>query len=405
MTPYIDDRLQEDLMIKLRRMIQMGAEIVTVKALSTKVAINYKIYSKSCRNLLLVIRDLPDDVILGEIRYLIKYIWSFNTIYILFFALMQSTTLVLFMISSVWHRQSIAIYIPLQVLSSIQIFTELLVMVMDTSEYLGNLANWMDLAIYSSIPVISSLNFFEVIDITRPWTNFAVNLFLMLAGYRMIGVLQIFTLIRYLIAMINQVFLDMRGFTVVIALTILIFGVINIHVGETIGEEYEGLRTFGVNFDLYYNFMFGNWDSALEYNAAQYSLYLISGVFIGLIMTNLVIGIISQTFTDFQEMKDLVDLRQVVVMLIEFSYVVGFMVGYKEDDPDDERKKYLMLIFKDDGDKTGQMVEHFKGFIDEKHQEMKGAMEETQKEMRETNKRLEEKLDRLIEAVTKKAGG
>ena len=152
---------------------------------------------------------------------------------------------------------------------------------------------------------------------------------------------------RYLIAMIIQVFFDMTGLAVITFASVVIFSVVGINQLSLESQDYEGWLQFRAQLNYYYNTMFGNWtDEADDFDTNRFLVYISSGIFFAFIMANLVIGMISQTFENFQETKELVDIQQILDILLEYGLVLSYFRPNRITDSDNEGMGYICLIKK-----------------------------------------------------------
>ena len=143
-----------------------------------------------------------------------------------------------------------------------------------------------------------------------------VTLYIFSLGIRSAVHLRVVDGIRYLIAMIQTVFKDMRYFMIVLMVSIVIFSTIQVELLKSLDHATLGsdappklnLSTLFLKFDLTYGVGFGAWDANTSFTWHVYFYFLLETILFPLIMFNLLIAIISKTFEDCEENKDITDI-------------------------------------------------------------------------------------------------
>ena len=142
--------------------------------------------------------------------------------------------------------------------------------------YFYNLYNFLDTLITILYLPMTILIFTDSWDDGRNFANNLYTGFLFLLGLRALLQLRVIDRLRYLIAMILNVFTDMIPFLTILVTAILIIACLEINTAKSIEEAgYEG--TFGEllkKIDGVYNVGYGNWDGQDQFPYHQYILYL-----------------------------------------------------------------------------------------------------------------------------------
>ena len=275
--------------------------------------------------------NLPDNWLEGDLKYIIKKIWDHNLFRIILpFVMIEWAGMITFMIHIVWANKNRPLAITSISLALFGLVTDIMEAVRDIKYYRVQPNNYLDLIQFSSIPILSYMACFtDCLDRSNQWYNLFINFIILISGFRGLSGLRLNNKMRYLIAMILQVFIDLAGFIVISFFCIVIFSVIGVnHLSLTqVEEDFEGWNTLRTQMDAYFNVLFGNWAEANNFETNRFSVYIFSAVFIGLILANLVIGMISHTFEVFQETKELVDTKQILDLLLEHAHLLSYFRG------------------------------------------------------------------------------
>jgi len=149
-----------------------------------------------------------------------------------------------------------------------------------------------------------------------------------------------------------EVFLSMIGFASVIFCTLILFTLVRINIKKTVGLDLTSMKNFFLTLDYYYNSLYWSWDSIEDTeNYAELLHHYFTGVFLALIMLNILISIATNTYSDFLEKKDLINNREQVTTLLDFSNlgsgisnIIKFFTGKKRS----HSTKILCLIVEKD---------------------------------------------------------
>lgn len=211
---------------------------------------------------------------------------------------------------------------------------------------------------------------------------------------RAITWLRVFRKIRYLITMVLQVFYDMLAYLAVLSMAV--FGLAYIwrlstylshkeeeEIGE--GEPYGKLPTFYSSLHTVTMIIFGSMvapeEGQTEFSMAQFVVAILFGIALSLAMLNLLIAIISQTYSVVEENRNLHDLREVISLIIDFNGSVTGLFNCSFC----QRRQYVLSIRK--------TKEIDKGYM--------AIMEESNKKIAEVDQKISE-VGQMIVAITEK---
>ena len=158
--------------------------------------------------------------------------------------------------------------------------------------------------------------------------------------------LRIFDGTRYLIIMILQVFNDIFSFLVIYVFFVFAYAIIWLKASQLNQIEMNYMESLEVSVNL----AFGDWDTE-GYTKNQWVVFLIGSVTLTLIMLNFLIAIISKTYEDVNEDKELNDLRAKNDIIIDFDQ----FLNRKSDKHSKNSGEFFSIIA--DQDEEDQVVE------------------------------------------------
>lgn len=215
----------------------------------------------------------------------------------------------------------------------------------DGLAYLTSIWNFIDIippiGIFLML-IANIISSFVDIDNTIERSIQAIATFFM--WFKLLYFLRIFKNTGYLIRMVIVVTYDMRFFLLVLLITIAAFGdsMLSMSLGNPIGDQrFIGSFTEALTFT--YRMVLGDWESS-EFGEVGvplvWILFLLCTLFNMIVMLNLLIAIISETFAKVNENAISAGYQEMAAMISENSYLVPDSVKqtYAEKD------KYLMIV-------------------------------------------------------------
>ena len=117
----------------------------------------------------------------------------------------------------------------------------------------------------------------------------------------------------------------MRYFLLLMLTNIVIFGAIFAQIQKTKMEDDEirestKLKLFANGVDYVYNLGYAAWQNSILFSYNEYFYFALASFVFPLVMFNLLIAIISDTFERVERKKELTDIRGIVDVLLDFSY-------------------------------------------------------------------------------------
>ena len=290
---------------------------LAVRQLITRFPINPSIANKQTKEIVNMIYDQNSEIILGDMKYLLRYIWDKNFGLLLFFSLLRWLCFIFFTLDVIWFHTSAVLGFISIALAVVQLIVKLLGTERGLLHWSLQILNLVDVYYLLAIPVIVVLDYREVLDDHIPWVNTWMNVTILIAGFKALAEFRMIDSVRWIIAMLTESFFKLKGFALVLLSTITFFAIIRVNLSKTLEEETFGLNEFLLAIDYYYNVSFGSWDNPNSHNLAQVVEYLLSGIFLALVMLNLLISVVSVTYEEFLEVRDLIDLRDINLILVQ----------------------------------------------------------------------------------------
>lgn len=375
-TRFLDQKLVEKISKKSEINFLKKKDPVRVKCLTTSFAINTNLLFNSNTLLLESIENLPNELIVGNIRHILRYLWLKNWPIVASFTFLNWVNYLLFILFILFFDDYKILGILNITFSGFFLIFEILTGLVNWSRWYRDASNYYDLIQYSAMPTLTLLNILGTKDYTPPMFNFIVNMTILIAGYRSLLKLKIFGKVRYMIDMIRQVFSDMIGFSVILAFSILYFTFIGINTVRNSDGLIEGqdskFDSFLSVLDSYYNVAFGDFSILTKENWSQVVHYMITTVFLALVMFNLMAATIWETFGNFQSKKELVDLRSISKILVDYTHLFSYLGMFTCIRKRDKKGlKFLCLIVPEEEDiGIAEEVRELKREFEEKNQDI-----------------------------------
>lgn len=294
--------------------------LVDVEFITSATPLDLRLTSDFATNLIQGLAQCSTEIQMSDFRFIIRKIFLENKYMFWIQSITHWICIVSLVLIIIWGKEEWFFYLQIFVFYTIFICFEIIIMISNPKRYISNLYNWIDLPLYliGLLLVLFSL----VKDrefLKNTFINFLVMLYFSMAIFRSITMLRVMDSCRYMIEMTVASFKEMRYFLLIMALFILGIGVLrnilNIPDNEFSGSFEEFWRVS----DLIYNWGYGNWDNSSEMTWNVYLLYIFTSIFLSLVMMNMLIAIISQTFEQYSGNRSKEDTKQTIQMLSEMN--------------------------------------------------------------------------------------
>lgn len=307
---------------KMEKEMKHGIKIreKEVDYLTSEFSINLSINSSFTTNLLKFLEDYQDRVFDTYLRCIVREIWKKNLLIYCLYSLLSWTSTIGFILGTVWFKNHVWLTFFVTILEFMLAFYEFRVASKNLKAYISSKVNMLDIYLVFSIPLIMFLNTYDHMNDSDRFFNLVSSMTMFLSAARSSTYLRVINPLRYLIAMIIEVFFELKWFLVLLFWSILVLGAIEVQVLKTTGEFEGHFHEWLKTLDVLYNLAHGDWDGSLEYNFNQYVQFLINTILLPLVMLNFLIAIIVKTHDNFHESKEFTDYRETIELLTEMNY-------------------------------------------------------------------------------------
>ena len=207
------------------------------------------------------------------------------------------------------------ILIALDVLTGVIVAMECLQVASEGLDHFKDLWNWLDILLVSSVVTMSALFWTQA---SVDGLSFFVSIASILFYTKILLTLRVLDQMRNLIKMIIEVIKDIASFLIVITVYIIAFSVIFFQDRRAIGDDSIDFDNFaGDLLEMFYLVFTGG--TTTDYSGVMIPFYLLVTVFFCLILLNLIISIMGNTFSRVNENYDLIELKERINMLLEVA--------------------------------------------------------------------------------------
>jgi hypothetical protein len=227
-----------------------------------------------------------------------------------------------------WARWDTTVFVIGMILAVFQLFfvgIEIIQFVQNPGEYIQSFWNLFDCLsiIFNYILIICALS-----DANFDSSNAIAVIAIFLMWARLFYLLRVFSYTSYLVNMIICILRSMMLFMFAFILSAIAFGNCLYILGRSsVGENFTG-DDIWKSFIYSYNFALGNLGGVSTFGNSQdewlvWLVFVVMTVFTNIIMLNLVIAIITETFDQVQETQDTTKLRDFANIMRENEFLIN----------------------------------------------------------------------------------
>ena len=267
--------------------------------------------SESSIALLNTILDCTNDEIFRTqfIQHIIRKKWIdlINWIYLFTFLVWLNLALLVVMISqeATWYTIT-----PIIIVNLLLMIWEIVQLQSIGLGYFREIWNWVDIVRVVTTFVWASLYLFSTSTVALLWSMLVLNILRGLTGFRA------FDKTRFYIRLILQSLNDMKFFLIIFMYTTLCFGILNTAASES--QNYDVLTLWIIPFNL----ASGNAD---EMNTStpnlQYYTFCFALLVNIVLMLNMIISILGNSFDEFQLKSEIIDYREMAEAVLEVEQI------------------------------------------------------------------------------------
>ena len=404
--------------IKKGRNNAQGERSIPATARIFKYSFNPYLTSATANLVLEAFQEMSDTMKLTEYKFLINHMWRVNFGITLSYAIWKVLAFLLFAMHCVWFSDNLLLGMATILLNLALFFHQLIVLTFNYKMWLKNFYNYIEMYNYAVCPIISFLNILNILDTASLGITLWTNASLLIGGFNAISELRMFTATRILIFLIIQTVRDMIAFGVVLGFMLFLFSVISVNSTKSTGQNLLSRKNFFEIAQNYYIIANGEWSTEMYGdNAAQLIDFYIGGLVLFIIMMNLLIAVISLTFDQFQEKKELVNYKEIHGIMYDYSIIFSFFQGFfcsfwrrkktgwraadfEEGDFSFEYEGYYhCIVTPSERDKGDEIVEQLQDWIEGEVVGRVNEVDERVSGVVERVRSVEGKLDRVIELL------
>lgn len=352
-TNYLHRRLEEKYFKK-----KSEIDPVPIKIKTTKIKFSYNVIHPTCKEALIGMGELSDAMMVEDAKYLINQIYLRNRYNLGIKTLLNWLSYIIFCTHTVGSGKDMKQAVVILFFNLF--FLGYLVIILFAKgrfKSLKNVDTLMDIYQYTNIPVITYLQQTGRIDPKHQRTNFWINTVILVGGYRALHGLKFFKQVRYMIAIIMQAIIDMLGFAIVMIASYLFFAIVGKNMEKSLPEEKQTKMSLFRQVNFFYLVSAGNWADPTNMNFVEYLVWITSSIFLSIVMMNILIAVVNHTIEQYEEIKELVDVKEQLRVLTELAYFYSIFSCFKCVKRADRKSRGLITILSNRSDEVNETLE------------------------------------------------
>jgi len=286
---------------------------------SSYVKLDTQIGSEASVNFLESLIDCPNPDIFRTrfIKVILNKKWETVRWVMRLQGLIYGTYLLLLSIYTTNFLGSVSFLAPIFVINLFLLAYEVFQMGVAGLDYWSDPWNYLDLTRSFTCFIYAVLLFIEI----GLEANEKLFVFLTLLSWiRGISYFRLFQKTRYLIDLISEVFSDMTSFLALLLYSTLAFSLIFVAITKGEGDSFGSYLTISYRIDL------GDFDTA-GYSTIDWIIFFLASVVNPLIMLNLLISIMGDTYDRVQDGREISDLKELAEMVLEAETLLYWKRG------------------------------------------------------------------------------
>lgn len=295
-----------------------------IRFLQSVLKIDTVFGSKDSIEFLESIIDCPNDDIFTTpfIREIIFYKWKYVKWVLLpqaFLYLLYTTFLSYYLIFN-FGENSLFMVCSILVLNIVLTGYEILQLILTGSSYFTDVWNYIDMCRFTTCFAYCIMYLTEYSDEVNKQVLVVVTFFTMLRG---ISYFRLFDQTRYLINLLSEVFKDMTSFIILLTYSTYSFALIYFIMVNNILTitNHEEPKPFSEYIAVAYLLNLGDFDTE-SYGPFEWVVFFFASVINPLIMLNLLISLMGDTFGRVKEGQEIADIKELTGMVIEGEYLL-----------------------------------------------------------------------------------
>ena len=210
----------------------------------------------------------------------------------------------------------------MDILTGVLLGMECLQAISEKSHYLQDIWNWLDILLISNVITISALFWGQG---NASALSFFVSTASILFYTKILLSLRVIDQMRNLIRMIIEVIKDMISFLIIITVYIVAFSIIFFQDRRAVNDKSIDFDNFaGDLMEMFYLIFTGG--TTTDYHGVMIPFYVFVTVLQCLILLNLIISIMNNTFDKLKQNSELMELKERINMLLEIAEEANIIV-------------------------------------------------------------------------------
>lgn len=329
------------------------------------------------------------ELILHKWKYIKWFLMPQALFYLLYIVILS-----IFMIFEEGNDSYMVVIILL--INSLLSLYEVFQVILTSSMYLKDPWNYIDV-LRASLCYI-----YCIIDLTNYNDKLSKKLLVALTFVSMlrgVSYFRLFDTTRYLIDLLSEVFKDMYSFILILSYSTYSFALIYFIMENNIIRYSPDIESDTLPFSDYiataYLLNLGDFDTS-DYGAFEWMIFFFASVINPLIMLNLLISIMGDTYSRVKEEQEIADMKELTQMVIEGEYLLFCKRKHG-------RKTYMQICKKEEVNNKETSVDYtlkkIKDLIKSFETKFESRFKESKKDLKESIGAVNNKLDEITTLI------
>ena len=282
-----------------------------------------------------------------------------------------------------WYTATFITAIAILVFQVFFSFVEIHQLIVHKSHYFTSFWNLLDV---TSILINTTVVFMDLSDANKNDVNAVACIAVLVLWFRLFYLLRVFSETAYLISMIQAIIIEMKYFVLALVIAVLAFSNTFFILGRNAEENFTGDNIWDA-FIFTYRMGLGDFDTDgfnTDDEALIWILWFINTLIILIILLNLVIAIMGDTFDRVQETQESTMLKEFTNIMRENEFLIPKRLLYKNT-------KLIVIVQPEKAE--GGTTSNWEGKLNQ----LKRFLEDSSSKHIAHLKKMEKRLERMIE--------
>ncbi|CDW88872.1 wd-40 repeat protein [Stylonychia lemnae] len=263
--------------------------------------------------------------------------------------------------------------------------------------YIAQMWNYIDLIAPLGVVIIQIIQFLEINDyqINEDFNRSILSISTLFMWIKLLYVMRIFKNTGYLIRMLIEVVSDMGIFLLLLLITILAFGDSFLRLSNGNSEDSQFIEHFFYAGLYVYRMILGDWDTDTFGEISLplvWILFVMCTIFEMIVMLNLLIAIISDTYAHVAENSEQAGFQEMAKLIEENEFLVPYHIKKQQA----KKMQYLLLI-----DPVENIEKKDDSVVILKVESVLKQIENNKKDLDTSIKQMNNKIDNIVTQIVK----